>query len=117
MKTDDLDFELPGELIAQEPLRDRAASRLLHYRREDRSITHRRFSDLPELLRAGDLLVFNDTMVIPARFTLIKATGGRIEGLFLDEVELGKWRGPLEGGGEQKAGMRFGLGPGGSAAG
>jgi S-adenosylmethionine:tRNA ribosyltransferase-isomerase len=92
MRTDDLDFHLPAELIAQSPTPDRTASRLLHYRRDDRSISHRRFSDLPQLLRAGDLLVFNDARVVPARFTLAKSTGGRVEGLFLGEDAPGEWR-------------------------
>ena len=92
MRTDDLDFHLPPELIAQAPLGDRSASRLLHYRRTDRSAEHRRFSDLPALLRRGDLLVFNDARVVPARFTLVKATGGRVEGLFLEEPRPGEWR-------------------------
>lgn len=92
MRTDDLDFELPAELIAQAPSAQRAASRLLHYRREDRSIAHRTFSDLPSLLRRGDLLVFNDARVVPARFALRKGTGGRVEGLFLRETAPGRWR-------------------------
>jgi S-adenosylmethionine:tRNA ribosyltransferase-isomerase len=92
MRTDDLDFELPPELIAQSPVIDRAASRLLHYVRRDRSVTHRRFSDLPSFLEAGDLLVFNDAQVLPARFTLRKTTGGRVEGLFLTEPSPGRWR-------------------------
>src|SRR6476620_8476804 len=85
MRTDELDFHLPPELIAQEPPAVRHASRLLHYRRADRSIAHRTFSELPSLLRSGDLLVFNDTRVLPARFMLRKPTGGQIEGLFLRE--------------------------------
>ena len=92
MRTDDLDFHLPPELIAQAPAADRAASRLLHYRRDDRSIAHRRFADLPRLLRGGDLLVFNDARVVPARFTLQKSTGGRVEALFLGEDRPGEWR-------------------------
>lgn len=91
MLTCDLDFDLPPELIAQTPPPQRTASRLLHYQRSDRSITHRIFSDLPQLLRAGDLLVFNNARVIPARFTLQKSTGGIIEGLFLDEPVAGQW--------------------------
>ena len=91
MRTDDLDFHLPPELIAQMPASDRAASRFLHYRRDDRSIYHRRFADLPGLLRRGDLLVFNDARVIPARFTLHKSTGGRVEGLFLGQTQEGVW--------------------------
>jgi S-adenosylmethionine:tRNA ribosyltransferase-isomerase len=91
LRTDELDFHLPSELIAQTPAADRAESRLLHYRRADRSVEHRRFSELPDLLRAGDLLVFNNAQVVPARFMLQKPTGGRIEGLFIDEPEPGKW--------------------------
>ena len=91
MLTCDLDFDLPPELIAQTPPPQRTASRLLHYQRSDRSITHCTFSDLPQLLRAGDLLVFNNARVIPARFTLQKSTGGIIEGLFLDEPVAGQW--------------------------
>src|SRR5690349_13251781 len=89
MRTDDLDFELPPELIAQSPPAERAASRLLHYRRADRRIAHHVFSDLPDLLRPGDLLVFNDARVVPARFVLRKRTGGRVEGLFISEPAPG----------------------------
>jgi S-adenosylmethionine:tRNA ribosyltransferase-isomerase len=92
MQLSDLDFELPPELIAQTPAPQRAASRLLHYRRGDRSIAHRQFSDLPALLHPGDVLVFNDSRVLPARFTLRKTTGGRVEGLFLREESRGLWR-------------------------
>ena len=92
MRTDDLDFHLPPELIAQSPAADRTASRLLHYRRSDRSIAHRTFAHLPSLLRRGDLLVFNDARVVPARFVLQKETGGRVEGLFLGEDSPGRWR-------------------------
>jgi S-adenosylmethionine:tRNA ribosyltransferase-isomerase len=92
MRTDELDFELPPELIAQAPTAERAGSRLLHYVRDDRSIAHRAFSDVVNLLRAGDLLVFNDARVLPARFMLHKPTGGRVEGLFIEELEPGRWR-------------------------
>jgi S-adenosylmethionine:tRNA ribosyltransferase-isomerase len=92
MRTDDLDFDLPTELIAQTPAAKRESSRLLHYRREDGSIVHRTFSDLPRLLRKGDLLVLNDTRVLPARFALAKLTGGRVEGLFISEIRPGRWR-------------------------
>src|SRR5438309_3208464 len=91
MNTDDLDFHLPPELIAQTPADQRSASRLLCYRRSDRTITHRAFSDLPDLLHPGDLLIFNDAKVTPARFTLRKDTGGRVEGLFLTEPSPGRW--------------------------
>jgi S-adenosylmethionine:tRNA ribosyltransferase-isomerase len=91
MRSDELDFELPASLIAQVPSTERAASRLMHYRRSDRSVAHHQFNDLPKLLRAGDLLVFNDAQVIPARFTLIKPTGGRVEGLFIEQMQDGSW--------------------------
>jgi S-adenosylmethionine:tRNA ribosyltransferase-isomerase len=92
MRADDLDFFLPAELIAQTPSPQRSASRLLHYQRTTQTVSHRIFSDLPSLLREGDLLVFNDAKVIPARLTLRKSTGGRVEGLFLQETSIGQWR-------------------------
>ncbi len=92
MRTDDLDFDLPPELIAQTPAPDRAASRLLHYRRSDASVAHRVFSDLPSLLRSGDLLVFNDARVLPARFFMRKETGALVEGLFLAQLAPNRWR-------------------------
>lgn len=79
MKTSDFTFELPPELIAQHPLPQRTASRLLCLDRTTGATRHRHFSDLPDLLQPGDLLVFNDTRVIPARLFGRKATGGRVE--------------------------------------
>src|SRR5207249_8139624 len=99
----ELDFDLPPELIAQTPLPDRASSRLLHYRRGDQSISHRYFSELPALLRESDLLVFNDARVIPARFTLQKATGGFVEALFVAELDPGRWRALLKNVGRDKS--------------
>jgi S-adenosylmethionine:tRNA ribosyltransferase-isomerase len=75
----DFDFDLPQELIAQVPLPERSASRLLHV---DGSTCHdRMFADIVDLLQPGDLLVFNDTRVLKARFFGMKETGGRIEAL------------------------------------
>src|SRR3954447_16155504 len=91
MRTGDLDFHLPPELIAQSPPTMRGQSRLLHYRKPDGSVEHRTFSDLPRLLRPTDVLVFNDAKVVPARFMLQKSTGGRIEGLYLGEPSPGEW--------------------------
>lgn len=107
MRTDELDFHLPPELIAQAPAAERVASRLLHYCRADQSIAHRQFSDLPRLLRRGDLLVFNDAKVIPARFMLRKNTGGRVEGLFLDEPAPGRWHVLLKNLGHAQPGMEL----------
>jgi len=92
MDSDELDFELPADLIAQEPCQTRGMSRLLHYRRADRSIRHGMFSDLAGILRAGDVMVFNDTKVLPARLRLRKTTGGGVDGLFIAEKERGAWR-------------------------
>jgi S-adenosylmethionine:tRNA ribosyltransferase-isomerase len=91
MRSDELDFDLPAELIAQTPPEIRSASRLLHYVRAGKAIHHRTFSDLPSLLRPSDVLVFNDSKVIPARFMLKKSTGGQIEALFLFEPMIGQW--------------------------
>ncbi len=114
MRTDELDFHLPPELIAQAPTPDRAASRLMHYRTADRSVAHRTFADLPELLRDGDLLVFNDARVLPARFMLKKESGGKVEALFLAEAGPGEWRVLLRNLGPMKFGMmlRFAGDPG-----
>ncbi len=75
----DFDFELPPELIAQHPPAQRGDSRLLVLHNADGKLQDRRFRDLPELLQPGDLMVFNDTRVIPARLFGRKASGGRIE--------------------------------------
>jgi S-adenosylmethionine:tRNA ribosyltransferase-isomerase len=79
----DLDYQLPESLIAQRPADPRDASRLLVYRRAHGQVEDRVFGDLPGLLRQGDVLVRNDTRVFPARTFFRRATGGRIEALFL----------------------------------
>lgn len=86
------DYELPSHLIAQEPAGERDASRLLVANRRTSARAHHHFSDLPELLAPGDLLVLNDTRVLPARFLGRRArTGGRWEGLFLRRHADGCW--------------------------
>ena len=79
MRRQDFHFDLPEELIAQEPLPQRSSSRLLVLGREADVPEDRQFVDLPTLLQPGDLLVFNDTRVIPARLHGSKDTGGRVE--------------------------------------
>jgi S-adenosylmethionine:tRNA ribosyltransferase-isomerase len=91
MRTEHLDFQLLPELIAQTPPENRGESRLLHYARTTREIHHRKFSDLPSILHPGDVMVFNDSKVIPARFYLRKQTGGKVEALFLQQIEPRKW--------------------------
>jgi S-adenosylmethionine:tRNA ribosyltransferase-isomerase len=77
LTVDDFDFPLPPELIAQHPAAERSGSRMLHVC--GRQLFDRRFADLPGQLAAGDLLVFNDTRVIKARFFGVKETGGQVE--------------------------------------
>ena len=79
MKRSDFHYQLPARLIAQQPLPERTASRLLCLDRVSGAISDRHFIDLTELLAAGDLLVFNNTRVLPARFFGHKETGGKVE--------------------------------------
>jgi S-adenosylmethionine:tRNA ribosyltransferase-isomerase len=81
----DFHYELPDDLIARHPTARRRDSRLLHLDGESGAIADRQFADLPQLLRRGDLLVFNDTRVVPARLFGLKETGGRVE-LMLERV-------------------------------
>ena len=87
MQLKDFDYPLPEELIALRPLTERAASRLLVLDRATGAISHNRFSDITALLRPGDLLVLNDTLVIPARISGAKPTGGRVEVLLVERLE------------------------------
>ncbi len=92
MRTADFTFVLPPELIAQDPLKDRAASRLLLLDKKTGEISHRVFSDIVSFLKPGDCLVLNDTKVIPARLYGIKAdTGAAIELLLLKRREGDVW--------------------------
>ncbi|MGE5851022.1 MAG: S-adenosylmethionine:tRNA ribosyltransferase-isomerase [Candidatus Methylomirabilota bacterium] len=83
MRLSDFDYHLPPELIAQEPAADRDASRLLILHRRSEQIEHRRFSDLPKYFRAGDVLIINDTRVIPARLYGVFEDGKSVEVLLL----------------------------------
>jgi S-adenosylmethionine:tRNA ribosyltransferase-isomerase len=79
MRTEEFDYELPGELIAQEPASERASSRLLHVEPDAGLVSDWRFVDLPKLLGDGDMLVLNDTRVIKARLFAVKDSGGKVE--------------------------------------
>jgi S-adenosylmethionine:tRNA ribosyltransferase-isomerase len=79
MKTHEFHYQLPEQLIAQKPSEVRSHSRLLHYSRTEKNISHLQFSDIVELINPGDLLVFNNTRVIPARMYGHKETGGKVE--------------------------------------
>jgi S-adenosylmethionine:tRNA ribosyltransferase-isomerase len=85
MDTAALEYELPPELIAQRPAERRDESRLLVYDRSTRAVRHRRFSELPEEL-SGELVVVNETRVIPARLRLRRPGGGDAEVLLLERV-------------------------------
>lgn len=89
LRTKDFDYHLPDELIAARPLAERAASRMLVVHRETGVIEHRMFRDFPEFLRAEDLLVLNDTRVIPAR---VFSDDGKTELLCLDRLSPLEWR-------------------------
>src|SRR6266851_5496934 len=92
MHIDVFDYELPEHLIAQQPCAERDQSRLLVVRRGTRQLAHHSFRDLSSLLRPGDLLVLNDTLVLPARLLgRRERTGGKWEGLFLHERSDGTW--------------------------
>lgn len=92
MKTEDYNYELPEELIAQTPLEDRSSSRLLVVNREKKSFEDAKFTDILGLLQKGDALVINDTKVIPARLIGIKEeTGAKIEILLLKNIGGNVW--------------------------
>jgi S-adenosylmethionine:tRNA ribosyltransferase-isomerase len=91
MKTSDFDYELPAERIAQVPLETRDESRLLVLTRPEKAIEHRRFHEIDQFLRKGDLLVFNDSRVIPARLWGRRQTGGKVELLLLRHIDVGRW--------------------------
>ena len=104
VKLDDFDYELPRRLIAQRPRSPRDASRLMVLRRKIGTWEHARFSDLPELVSERDLLVLNDSRVLPARLAAVKETGGQIEVLLLDALESQIWRALLKPGRRARAG-------------
>ncbi|RXI99922.1 tRNA preQ1(34) S-adenosylmethionine ribosyltransferase-isomerase QueA [Anaerobacillus alkaliphilus] len=92
MEVKDFDFDLPEELIAQTPLKDRTASKLMVLHSKTGEIMHRTFSDVLEYLNEGDCLVLNDTRVLPARLYGVKEdTGANIEFLLLKQLENDQW--------------------------
>jgi S-adenosylmethionine:tRNA ribosyltransferase-isomerase len=91
MRTEEFDYSLPRELIAQHPHEERSSSRLLVLSRHDERIEHRHFKDITDYLRENDLLVVNDTKVMPARITAKKATGGSVEILLTEKIDEKRW--------------------------
>ncbi|MHB1393121.1 MAG: tRNA preQ1(34) S-adenosylmethionine ribosyltransferase-isomerase QueA [Clostridia bacterium] len=113
MELKDFHFDLPEELIAQEPIANRDMSRLLVLDKNDGDITHGRFRDILEYLRKGDCLVLNNTRVIPARlFGVKKDSLGSIEFLLLNRKEKDVWEVMLRPGKKAKPGARFLFGDG-----
>ncbi len=106
MKTSDFDYTLPPEAIAQTPAEPRDASRLLVLHRESGKIEHRTFRDIGEYLRPHDILVINQTRVIPARIFAKKVTGGKVELLLLRKEDSFTWR-ALVGGKGLKVGKKI----------
>ena len=113
MSTPWFDYDLPPHLIAQEPLQRRDQSRLLCLGRLTGAVEHRHFHELPDLLRPGDLLVLNDTRVVPARLVgKRERTGGRWEGLFLRATPEGLWEMLARTRGYPREGEALAVGPG-----
>lgn len=108
MLTSDFDYHLPPDMIAQTPMEPRDHSRLLTLDRANGQVGHRRFFDLPDLLREGDLLVFNDSRVFPARLNGRGEPSGReIELLLLTRIEQGIWRSLVRPGRRMRDGAEF----------
>src|SRR3712207_3045901 len=97
MRTDDFDYDLPSELIAQTPIEPRDASRLLVLDRANGHIEHAIFRDLPRFLKPGDVLVANESRVLPARLFGHKATGGKAEVLLLRRRDTRRWEALVRG--------------------
>ena len=113
MKTSDFYYDLPQELIAQDPLEDRAASRLLVLNKETGNISHRHFRDIRQYLKKGDCLVINDTKVIPARLIGHKVgTDAKIEVLLLKRKSDNVWETLVKPGKKMKEGAEVSFGDG-----
>lgn len=110
MRTDDFTYDLPLEQIAQHPAERRDGARMMVLNRAAQSWTHHRVSELPDFLRRNDLLVLNNTRVIPARIFGHKPTGGRVEFLFLEETAPNIWQVLMRASRRPKPGSRVALG-------
>ncbi|MHB8731688.1 MAG: tRNA preQ1(34) S-adenosylmethionine ribosyltransferase-isomerase QueA [bacterium] len=111
LRLSDFDYELRRDLIAQAPARPRDSSRLLVLRRDTGAVAHRIFRDLPEYLRPGDVLVLNDTKVLPVRLRGRRATGGEVEVLLLKPSD-GRWEALVRPGRRLRPGTRLSFGGG-----
>lgn len=108
MKTVDFLYDLPPELIAQEPPAERSAARMMVLRRDTGAVSHHSVRDLPQILCSGDVLVVNNTRVIPSRlFGERVDTGGRVEVLLVEEIAPGIWDAFYKASGPAREGRRF----------
>lgn len=113
MKTSDFYYELPEELIAQEPLADRASSRLMVVHKDTKTLEHRHFRDVKEYLRPGDCLIINDTRVLPARLYGERVgTGAHIEVLLLVRKDIHTWEVLVRPGKKARPGDKISFGGG-----
>ena len=108
MRTDELDYHLPPELIAQRPLERRDESRLLVYERSSGAVRHRRFADRPKELGGRYLVVVNDTRVVPARLHVQRPGGGKAEVLLLEPLCEARWEALARPSRKLRPGMRLG---------
>jgi S-adenosylmethionine:tRNA ribosyltransferase-isomerase len=104
LRVEDFDFDLPPQLIAQEPAAERGSSRMLAMDRATGALRDAMFSEFPSLLKAGDLLVLNDSRVIPARLYAERRQGGRVEVLLIEPAGENQWRALV------KPGKKVGIG-------
>ena len=111
MRVEELDYDLPEELIAQTPLVDRSESRLLHLDRSTGFIEHRRFQSILEIFQPGDLLVMNDTRVTARRLLGHRETGGKVEALLLEPIGNGSFAALIKPASRIKLGERLIFGP------
>ncbi|MBE5862319.1 MAG: tRNA preQ1(34) S-adenosylmethionine ribosyltransferase-isomerase QueA [Lachnospiraceae bacterium] len=112
LKKSDFYFDLPQELIAQDPLEDRSASRLLHLDRLTGEVSHHVFKEVPSFLKPGDCLVLNNTKVIPARLLGQRESGGHVEVLLLSRKESDVWETLVKPGKKCKPGTKLSFGDG-----
>jgi len=113
MKRQDFYYDLPEELIAQDPLEDRSSSRLLVLNKESGEVSHHIFKDIKDYLKEGDCLVINDTKVIPARLIGSKVgTDAKIEILLLKRKENNIWETLVKPGKKAKPGAKISFGDG-----
>ena len=112
LKKSDFYFDLPQELIAQDPLEDRSASRLLHLDKLTGEVSHHVFKEVPDFLKPGDCLVLNNTKVIPARLLGQRESGGHVEVLLLSRKESDVWETLVKPGKKCKPGTKLSFGDG-----